>query len=84
MSRRSHLFWVLLLVPTAALADGVSPILNFFHKDTWLPAAIVTLVIILVEGGLLRWRIKQIPFWGALWRSALLNSRIGAPAGVRA
>ena len=49
------------------------PVLNLFHKDTWLPASIVTLVIILVEGGLLRWRIKQITFGGALWRSAVIN-----------
>ena len=68
------LCWLLLFVPTAAFADGVSPVLNFFHKDTWLPASIVTLVIILVEGGLLRWRIKQVPFFGSLWRSAILNS----------
>jgi hypothetical protein len=57
-----------------AFADGVSPILNFFHKDTWLPASIVTLVIILVESGLLRWRIKQAPFIGSLWRSTVLNA----------
>ncbi len=68
------MLWLLLLVPTAAFADGVSPILNFFHKDTWLPASIVTLVIILVESGLLRWRIKQVPFIGSLWRSAVLNA----------
>ncbi|MEI6149582.1 MAG: hypothetical protein WCS01_10830 [bacterium] len=76
MNRRRYpsLLLLLLLAPTAAFADGVSPILNFFHKDTWLPASIVTLVIILVESGLLRWRMKQIPFRGALWRSAMVNA----------
>jgi hypothetical protein len=63
----------LLLAPSLALADGASPILNFFHKGTWLAATAVTMVIILVEAGLLRWRIKQIPFCGALWRSAVIN-----------
>ncbi len=82
MLRRRHVLWILLLVPTAAFADGVSPILNFFHKDTWLPASIVTLVIIVVEGGLLRWRIKQVPFITALWRSAVLNAASSAAGSV--
>lgn len=72
------MLWLLLLVPATASADGVSPILNFFHKDTWLPASIVTLVIILVESGLLRWRIKQVAFIGSLWRSAILNAASSA------
>lgn len=73
---------ILLLAPSVAFADGVSPILNFFHKDTWLPASIVTLVIILVEGGLLRWRIKQITFGGALWRSAVINISSSAVGSI--
>jgi len=74
MNRKRYLCLMLLLtVPTMVFADGVSPILNFFHKDTWLPASIVTLVIILLESGLLRWRIKNIRFTGTLWRSLLLN-----------
>jgi hypothetical protein len=74
MRRHRHIVLLLLLLaPSAAFADGVSPILNFFHKDTWLPASVVTLVIILVETGLLRWRINQVSFGGALWRSAVLN-----------
>ena len=70
---RQILLLLFLLTPAAAFADGVSPILNFFHKDTWLPATVVTLVIILVESGLLRWRINQVSFGGVLWRSAVLN-----------
>ena len=58
----------LLLVPAAACADGVSPMLNLFHKDTWLAASIVTLVIILIEAGLLRWRIKGIRVTAAACR----------------
>lgn len=64
----------LLLAPAIVFADGVSPVLNFFHKDTWIPASIVTLVIILLESALLRWRIKGMPFTGVLWRSFLFNA----------
>jgi hypothetical protein len=60
----------------------VSPILNFFHKDTWLPASIVTLVIILVESGLLRWRIKLVPYRGTLWRSAIVNAASSATGSL--
>ncbi len=63
----------LLLIPTAAFANGVSPVLNFFHRETWAPASVVTLVIILVESVLLRWRVEGLRFAGALWRSAVLN-----------
>lgn len=68
---------VLILIcafPSAALADGVSPILNLFHKETWLPATVITFVIILVESGLLWWRIREIPFKISLWRSFVLNT----------
>src|ERR1017187_9877947 len=81
--RRLYLAILLgILTPATLYADGVSPILNFFHKDTWLPASIVTLVIILVEGGLLRWRIKQITFGGALWRSAVINISSSAVGSI--
>ncbi len=45
---------LLLFALTSAYANGVSPILNFFHKDIWLPASVVTFVIILFESGILR------------------------------
>jgi hypothetical protein len=64
---------LLCLIPSVALADGVSPVLNLFHKDTWLPATLVTALIILVESALLRLRIKQIRFLDTLWRCAVLN-----------
>ncbi len=83
MNRRQYPYLVLLLLtPTAAFADGVSPILNFFHKDTWLPASIVTLVIILLESGLLRWRIKSLRFTSILWRCCLLNVASSATGSV--
>ena len=69
-------------LPLDALADGVSPILNIFHKDTIVPATIVTAVIILVEAILLRWRIKDVPFRGALWRSAAINIASSATGSV--
>jgi len=61
------------LIPSVALADGVSPVLNLFHKDTWLPATLVTVLIILVESALLRWRIKEIRYLDTLWRCVVLN-----------
>lgn len=77
-----NLWLILFLVPSVALADGVSPILNFFHKDTWLPASIVTLVIILVEGGLIRWRVKQISWGRSLWVSFIINTASSAAGSV--
>lgn len=83
MNRKRYPYLVvLLLTPTVALADGVSPILNFFHKDTWLPASIVTLVIILLESGLLRWRIKSLRFTSILWRCCVLNVASSATGSV--
>ena len=83
MNRRRYPYLVLLLLtPTVAFADGVSPILNFFHKDTWLPASVVTLVIILVESGLLRWRIKSLRFASILWRCLILNVASSATGSV--
>lgn len=73
---------LLLLTPTAAFADGVSPILNFFHKDTWLPASIVTLMIILLESGLLRWRIKSLRYIRTLWRCCILNVASSATGSI--
>ena len=64
---------LLCLIPSVALADGVSPVLNLFHKDTWLPATLVTVVIILVESALLRSRIKEVRYLDTLWRCAVLN-----------
>ncbi|HAK97099.1 MAG TPA: hypothetical protein DCM87_19435 [Planctomycetes bacterium] len=83
MNRRRYSYLALLLLtPTAAFADGVSPVLNFFHKDTWLAASIVTLVIILLECGLLRWRIKSVRFAGTLWRGSVLNMASSATGSV--
>jgi hypothetical protein len=50
MRKRLYLaLFLILLSPWVALADGVDPILNLFHRETWLPATGVALVIILVE-----------------------------------
>jgi len=56
-----------------ALADGVSPILNLFHRDTWFPATLITILIILVESSLLRLRIKEVRYLDTLWRCFILN-----------
>ncbi len=60
--------------PTVAFADGISPVLNLFHKETWLPASIVTLAIILVESVFLRLRVKQVSYFESLWRCVVLNA----------
>lgn len=71
---RVAIYLVLLMIaPSVVLANGVSPILNFFHKDTWVPASIVTIVIILLEAGLLRWKIKNTKFKNTLWISLVYN-----------
>ncbi len=57
----------------AAWADGISPVLNLFHKDMWLPATIVTVAIIIVETVLLRVYIKQLSYLQILWRCTALN-----------
>ena len=66
-------FIFLLFIPGAARANGIAPVLNFFHPDAWLGACLATLVIILLESLLLRWRLKGTSFPGALWRSLVLN-----------
>ena len=73
IARRRALIAMLLAAPTAAFANAIVPILNFFNRETWQPAALATLVIILVEAALLRWRIKTFPFLGTLWRVAVIN-----------
>jgi len=83
MNRKPFLSLVLLLLtPTVAFADAVSPILNFFHKDTWLPASIATLVIILLESGFLRWRIKSLHFARVLWRVVVFNLASSATGSI--
>jgi hypothetical protein len=70
------------LTPAVALADGVSPILNLFHKDTWLPATLVTVLIILIESALLRLRVKQIRYIDTLWRCVVINIASSAAGSV--
>lgn len=83
MNKKRYLFLALFfLTPTVVFANGVSPILNFFHKDTWLPATIVTLVIVLLESGLLRWCIKSLRFAHVLWRSVVFNVASSATGSV--
>jgi hypothetical protein len=66
-------FIVNILFPHQSYADGISPILNLFTRETLLPASVITLVIILVEALLLRWRIPEIKFKNHLWRSSTIN-----------
>lgn len=70
------------LVPLAALANGVTPILNLFHRETWLPAAVVTVAIILTEAVLLRWRLRPLGFRAVLWRAGVINLASSAAASL--
>lgn len=63
----------LLSVSVTAFADGFIPILNFFSPDTWFIALFATLIIVLLESGLLRWRIKGVPFKQMLKNALLIN-----------
>ena len=82
MKRRFPLLLLFFLSATAARADGVSPVLNLFHADTWLPATIVTAVIILIESLLLRWWLRPIPYWRALTLSFLVNAASSCAGSV--
>ena len=73
MKRHFPVVLLFFLPATAAWADGVSPILNLFHADTWRPATIVTAVIILIESLLLRWWLRPITYGRALKLSFLVN-----------
>ncbi|HUU92882.1 MAG TPA: hypothetical protein VM238_16950 [Phycisphaerae bacterium] len=59
---------LLCLAPSPALAGGIP-----LFPEGWLPATVVISVTILLEGVLLRWRIKQVRFLDTLWRSGILN-----------
>lgn len=72
----------LVLFPCFASANGVSPVLNLFHRDSWLPATVVTIVIILAESLILRWRIKTVRFHASLWRSVLFNAASSTAGSV--
>ena len=63
----------LLTVSVTAFADGFIPILNFFSPDTWFIALFATAIIVLLESGLLRWRIKGVPFKRMLKNALLIN-----------
>ena len=61
------------LLATPARADGVSPVLNLFHSGTWLPAAVVTAAIVLIESLLLLWWLRPTTYWRTLKWSFLVN-----------
>ncbi len=63
----------MLVYPVTALADGFVPILNFFSPDTWFTALFATLIIVLLESGLLHWRIKGVPCQDTLKNALLIN-----------
>lgn len=63
----------ILFFPHESQADAINPIFNLFTPDTVVPASILTVLIILVEG-LLLWRwTKPISFRLSLWRATIIN-----------
>lgn len=63
----------IIFFPHESRADAINPIFNLFTPDTVVPASILTVLIILVEG-LLLWRwTKPISFRLSLWRATIIN-----------
>jgi len=77
---KNTLFWSVylsiifnLFFPHESQADAINPIFNLFTPDTVVPASILTVLIILVEG-LLLWRwTRPISFRLSLWRATTIN-----------
>ena len=75
-----HSYWqsilavsFLLTLPMQAKADAINPILNLFTPATFIPALILTVLIIIVEG-LLLWRwTRPISLCLSLWRATIIN-----------
>ncbi len=67
------LLFPLLTISVTAVADGFIPILNFFSPDTWFTALFATLIIVLLESGLLRWRVKGVVCKDTLKNALLIN-----------
>ncbi len=65
--------FLFLILPNAARADAVVPLVYFFHKDTWLAASIYMLILILLESGILRLKVHRLRYLPVLWRTALVN-----------
>jgi len=72
-SRLSIVLLLMLVFPATARADGFIPILNFFSPDTWFTALFATAIIVLLESGLLRWRIKGVTCKDTLKNALLIN-----------
>ena len=63
----------ILFFPLESQADAINPIFNLFTPDTVVPASILTVLIIFVEG-LLLWKwVKPISFRLSLWRATIIN-----------
>ena len=82
MKRRLPPALAVFLLATPAWADGVSPVLNLFHSGTWLPAAVVTAVIVLIESLLLRWWLRPMTYGRALKISFLINAASSCAGSV--
>lgn len=70
------------IFPDQSCADGISPILNLFSSETVFPASVITIIIIVFEAILLRWRIPEITFKKHLWRSTIINIASSAAGSI--
>lgn len=59
--------------PGNAFANAAVPLFRFSDEQTWSGIAIIIVIIALIEGALLRWRVKDVPFVMSFWRSLLIN-----------
>lgn len=79
---RRHGLLLLLLLPGLAQADGIVPLVNVFHRETWLGASLATVAIVLIESLVLRKRLGGRWYPGCLGRSAAINLASSAVASV--
>lgn len=65
-------------VSIAAFGDAVVPLFCPADNQTWFGTASTILAITLLEGALLRWRVKSVPFLWTFCRTLLVNLASGA------
>lgn len=76
------ILFLLIIIPSPANAHIPVPIPNYFSKESIGETVIWTIVLILVQSMLLKWRIREISYIGSLWRSALINIILSAAVSV--
>ena len=82
--RKITLFTILftLVLSSPAHAHSFIPVPNYFSKDSIVYPLIWTILLILIQSLLLKWLIREIPYSGSLWRSALINIVLSAAVSL--